>query len=90
MGILVAIGVYDWHQIEVILIENVGMVVCIVEELGHNVCNGCGADPLPGMYAAINPDSWLPESSGGRGPYLDEEKLPPLIGIPDPHILSLV
>ena len=90
MSVLIAIGVDEWHNIKVKLIKNVSMSVCIIEELSDDVRNSCRADPLPGMYATINPDSWLPWTMGRRVANLDEKKLPPLIRVPDLLIMSLV
>ena len=89
-AVFITIWVNEGHHIEVIHTENVSMALSIFKQFMYDVGDSCGANPFPGMYATINPDNRLSDTSLGGHSNFDKEKIPSLERISNSLILSLV
>ncbi len=56
----------DGHDVHVVVVEDVGVRVVVLDEPVRQEEDSGGADPLAGVDAPIHPDRGLP-TAGGRG-----------------------
>lgn len=53
------VRVDDRHHVDVVVVHNVLVVAVVLDELVDGVEDRSGADPLPGVDAAVDPDGAL-------------------------------